>query len=154
MLRELNLTWAFILLLIIILLNIFFDMIATAAQTAEELPFHSLSSRRVSGAVQSVNLIRHAPQVSSLCADVIGDIAGIVSGGVTTIIAAELTSSYGMSGILPSLTLTGIVSSLTIGGKAFFKTIAMRNSNNIIYYLGKLIYYICFPFRKRAKGRK
>ena len=153
-LAQLNLVWAFCVLLVIIFINILFDMVATATQTAEEHPFHSLAARRVAGASQSVAIIRHAPQVANLCADVIGDIAGIISGGATTLIIAELVSVFHFSGIWPSLTLTGLVSSLTIGGKAFCKGIAMYNSNAIVFVMGKIIYYTLLPFRLKPKRKK
>lgn len=61
-------------------INILFDMIGTAVQSAEEKPFHSLAARKVKGARESISVIRHAPQLANLCCDVIGDIAGIISG--------------------------------------------------------------------------
>lgn len=154
MLAEIELWWAFILLFAIIFINVAFDMIGTATQTAQEKPFHSLAARKVSGASDCVNILRHAPQVANLCNDVIGDVAGIISGGATATIVAQLVVTFSLKGILPSLLLTGIVSALTIGGKAFCKTIAMKKSNNIIFFIGKIIYYVCYPFRKLKKGRK
>lgn len=138
-LSRLDVLWAFFILLAIIVINILFDIIGTATQTAEESPFHSLSSRKVKGAAESVMIIRHAPQISNMCCDCMGDIAGIISGAVTTLIVAELVTAFGWEGILPSLILTGIVSSLTIGGKAFFKVIAIRNSNHIVLFMGRLL---------------
>lgn len=57
---------------------------------AEEKPFHSLAARKVKGARESISVIRHAPQLANLCCDVIGDIAGIISGATTTLIVSEL----------------------------------------------------------------
>lgn len=148
MLSDLILVWAFFVLFIIILLNILFDMIATAVQTAEEHPFHSLAARKVHGAQQGVSIIRHSPQVANLCADVIGDIAGIISGGATALIVNQLVAAFGWSAMLPSLILTGIVSALTIGGKAFCKGLAMQNANQIVFIMGKVLYYITYPFKK------
>ncbi len=137
-LSRLDLLWAFFVLLAIIIINILFDIIGTAVQTAEEYPFHSLSARKVPGAAQSVMLIRHAPQIANFCCDVMGDIAGIISGAVTTLIAAEIVSAFHLSSVLPSLVLTGAVSAMTIGGKAFFKVTATKNSNRIIFFMGKI----------------
>ena len=64
-------------------------MIGTAVQSAEEKPFHSLAARKVKGARESISVIRHAPQLANLCCDVIGDIAGIISGATTTLIVSE-----------------------------------------------------------------
>lgn len=151
MLDKLNLTWAFLVLLIIIAINILFDIIGTATQTADETPFHSLSARKAKGAQESVRIIRYAPQVSNLCCDVIGDIAGIISGGATALIVEQLVSAFLFDGIFASLILTGLVSSLTIGGKSLSKAFAMKKSNNIIYIIGKILYF--FNFFKRFKKR-
>ena len=133
--QSLNLFFAFIVLFAIIAINILFDMIGTA----EEKPFHSLAARKVKGARESISVIRHAPQLANLCCDVIGDIAGIISGATTTLIVSELVAKFNLSGILPSLILTGIVSSLTIGGKAMSKGISMNNGNSIVFTVGKIM---------------
>ena len=137
--QSLNLFFAFIVLFAIIAINILFDMIGTAVQSAEEKPFHSLAARKVKGARESISVIRHAPQLANLCCDVIGDIAGIISGATTTLIVSELVAKFNLSGILPSLILTGIVSSLTIGGKAMSKGISMNNGNSIVFTVGKIM---------------
>lgn len=135
--EDLHIALTFVILFAIIAINIFFDLIGTAVMNAEEPPFHSLSSRRVRGASESISIIRHAPQITSLCCDVIGDIAGIISGAATAVIVAELVSVFHFKGMLPSLLLTGIVGSMTIGGKAIFKGVAMQNANAIVFVIGK-----------------
>lgn len=152
---DLHIILAFIILAVIIVINVAFDMFGTAVAAAEEFSFHSLAARKVRGASESVKIIRHAPQVSNLCNDVIGDIAGIISGSSTAIIVAELVASFGLNGVFTSLILTALVASLTIGGKAFFKGIAMQNCNSIIFFLGKCYYYAVHPFAVfRKKKRK
>lgn len=146
--QSLTLFFAFVLLLVIVAINIFFDMIGTAVQSAEERPFHSLAARRVKGAKESISVIRHAPQLANMCCDVIGDIAGIISGATTALIVAELVSAFQLSGILPSLILTGIVGALTIGGKAMSKGISMQNGNAIVFTVGKIMYFFKHIFRK------
>ena len=53
--QSLNLFFAFIVLFAIIAINILFDMIGTAVQSAEEKPFHSLAARKVKGARESIS---------------------------------------------------------------------------------------------------
>lgn len=139
--ESLSIFFAFLLLLLIIVINILFDMVGTAVQSAEETPFHSLASRKVAGARESISIIRHAPQLANMCCDVIGDIAGIISGATTALIVAELVSMFSLKGMLPSLILTGIVGALTIGGKATSKGISMQNGNAIVFIVGKLMYF-------------
>lgn len=135
--EKLSVTAAFVVLFLIIGTNVLFDIIGTAVMAAEEAPFHSLSARKVKGAKESIRLIRHAPQLTNLCCDVIGDIAGIISGAATAAIVTELVFAFGWNSILPSLILSGLVGSLTIGGKAVCKGIAMRNGNSIVFSIGK-----------------
>lgn len=144
--QSMNLFFAFVLLFVIIAINILFDMIGTAVQSAEEKPFHSLAARKVKGARESISVIRHAPQLANLCCDVIGDIAGIISGAATTLIVSELVLKLNLSGILPSLILTGLVGSITIGGKAMSKGISMKNGNSIVFTVGKIM---CFFKHKK-----
>lgn len=147
LMQSLTIFFAFILLLLIIAINIFFDMIGTAVQSAEEKPFHSLATRRVKGAKESISVIRHAPQLANMCCDVIGDIAGIISGATTALIVAELVAAFNWKGILPSLILTGFVGALTIGGKAMSKGVSMQNGNSIVFAVGKMMYFFRHLFR-------
>ncbi len=139
--KSLTIFFAFILLLVIIAVNILFDMVGTAVQSAEEGPFHSLAARKVTGARESISVIRHAPQLANMCCDVIGDIAGIISGATTALIVAELVAMFELQGMLPSLVLTGLVGALTIGGKAMSKGISMQNGNYIVFIVGKIMYF-------------
>lgn len=142
LMAKMSIVWAFIILFAIIGINILFDIIGTAVMSAEEYPFHSLAARKIRGAGETIKIIRHAPQVSNLCCDVIGDIAGIISGAATALIVAELVAAFSLSGMLPSLLLTGLVGAMTIGGKAVCKGVAMQNGNSIVYFIGKTIGFI------------
>ena len=139
---DLNIIWAFLILFLIIGINVLFDVIGTSVLAAEEYPFHSLAARKVPGAKQSIRVIRLAPQVASVCCDIIGDIAGIISGAATTIIISELATIFGIKSILPSLLLTGLVASLTIGGKAVCKGMAMQNGNAIVFIIGRIMHFL------------
>ncbi|MCI9085970.1 MAG: hypothetical protein HFE51_06090 [Clostridia bacterium] len=149
--KSLTVFFAFILLLVIIAVNIIFDMVGTAVQSAEEKPFHSLAARRVAGARESISVIRHAPQLANMCCDVIGDIAGIISGATTALIVAELVQMFQLKGMLPSLILTGLVGALTIGGKAMSKGISMQNGNYIVFIVGRLMYFFKHISLRRKK---
>lgn len=141
-LSGIGIIFAFIVLFIIIGINVLFDIIGTAVMNAEEPPLHSLARRRVFGAAEGIKIIRSAPQISNLCCDVIGDIAGIISGAATALIVEQLASVLGVKALLPSLLLTGIVSALTIGGKAVCKVVAMQNANTVVFTIGKLYAFI------------
>ena len=143
LLRDVNIFLAFLIVLLIVLIGIVFDVIGTAVTAADESPFHAMASRKMYGAKQSIKLIRNANKVSSFCNDVIGDICGVISGTASAFILVKIsTSASPFISKLADLSLTGMVASLTIGGKAFGKTIAIKNSNYIVYKVGVILKFI------------
>ena len=98
-LAQVNNIIAFVILLLVIALGILFDIIGMAATSATEKEFHSMASRRVSGAREAVWLSRNAEKVSSICNDVVGDIAGIISGATGAVIVTRITSGLSPLGV-------------------------------------------------------
>jgi CBS domain containing-hemolysin-like protein len=146
-----------IVVIIIIIIHIAFDIVGTAVTAADETPFHAMASRKLYGAKQSIKLIRNADKVSNLCNDVVGDICGIISGAASTYIIIEIVKT----GLSPQtsilgLSITGLVASLTVGGKSIGKTIAIKNSNYIIYKVAVIIQFFIkrFKFKKSIKKKK
>lgn len=132
---------AFVILLVIVLVGIFFDIVGVAVTSADEKPFHSMASRKVPGAVESIRLLRNAERVSSICNDVIGDICGVVSGCAAATIAAQLLMHFTFSWPQAvSLVLSSLVAGLTVGGKAIGKTYAINSCTQIVHRVGKMIY--------------
>lgn len=146
---------AFFVLLGIILLGILFDIVGVAVAAAAEAPFHSLAARNVAGAREGFFFIKHAEKVSSFCNDVIGDIAGIISGAGSAVIASAIGAHFGGAGAtVAALLASGIVASLTIGGKALGKTYALSHANQIVYRVGLWVHYIRKPFVKPKRKKK
>ncbi len=140
-LKEANLVTAFVVILIIICVNIIFDIIGTAVTAAEEAPFHAMASRKLYGAKQSIKLLRNADKVSNVCNDVVGDICGIISGAAGAYIVIRMIGNQ--EGItIVELVVTGMITALTVGGKALGKTIALSNSNYIIYKVSVVVKFI------------
>ena len=135
--KNVNLFFAVLILVVFIVLGIIFDMVGVAVTSADEEPFHSMSSRKVSGAKQAVYLKKNADKVSSFCNDVIGDICGIISGSVGVTISIYLSNH--MLLFISTLLVTAIIAALTIGGKAIFKSVAINKSNEILYSFAKII---------------
>lgn len=143
LMNKVNLAMAFVILISFVLIGIVFDVIGVAVTSANEVPFHSLSSQKIRGAKESVRLIRSADRVGSFCNDVIGDIVGIISGSATTVIVAMIMSSgIGFQQFALTTVMTAIVAALTIGGKAAGKRIAIEKSNDIVFFVGKVISFI------------
>ncbi len=140
---KVNLAMAFVILITFVLIGILFDVIGVAVTSANETPFHSLSSQKIRGAKEAVRLIRNADRVGSFCNDVIGDIVGIISGSATTVIVAMIISSgINITNFALTVVMTALVAALTIGGKAAGKRLAIDKSNSIVFFVGKVISYI------------
>lgn len=129
----------FIILIIVISIGIIFDMIGVAVLTSNEAAFHAKASRKISGAKESLFLIKNSVKISSICNDVIGDICGIVSGGLSTVLTINICHHFNLSLTMMTIILTAVVSSLTVGGKAAFKVIAHKNCDKITFFVGRFI---------------
>ena len=117
---------------------IFFDMIAIAVTVGSEEDFHAQASKKIKGAKTAIKLIRNSTKVSNFCADVIGDICGVLSGAISAVIVLKMTEYYGASEDIQFI-MSALVASLTVGGKAFTKGIAKRNCTKIIGLVCKFI---------------
>lgn len=127
-----------IILLVVISIGILFDMIGVSTMTSKEAPFHAMNAKKVKGASSCIKLLKNANKVSSICNDVIGDICGIVSGSLGAVLIIYL-STLGMNSLLATILVTSFISALTVGGKAYFKTVAMKKCDKIVFCVGKLI---------------
>lgn len=157
LLEDVHIYLAFLIVLVIVVIGIVFDIIGIAVTAADESPFHAMASRKFYGAKQSIKLIRNANKVSSVCNDVVGDICGVISGTASAFIIVKISLySNAFVSTLVGLSLTGVVAALTIGGKAIGKTIAIENSNYIVYKVGVILKFVIgrISFRKANKKRK
>lgn len=144
---------SFLIVFVIIIISIMFDLVGTAATAADEAPFHSMASRKLYGAKQAIWLIRNADKVSNFCNDVVGDICGVISGTAAAFIVYKFAGGdVDAQNAFFGLVITAMVASLTVGGKAFGKSIALNNSNYIIYKVAVVINF--FRFRSIRKKKK
>jgi len=147
---KMDVEFAVLVLIFIIAVGILFDMIGVAVTTAEETPFHALASKKVKSAETAVWLIRNAEKVSNFCNDVIGDVAGVVSGTTAAVIVAHLFQEGSDAEFYMGIVVTAVIASVTVGGKAIGKGISMRNSNQIVYLASKVI--CIFRTKKDRRG--
>ena len=141
--EKVDILVSFVILLLVIFLGIIFDIIGISVTIAEETPFHSRSTRGYKGSKEAIKLIRNADKVSSFCNDVIGDIAGVISGGLAAAIAVNILKSYSfINAAALNLLLTAVVSAITVGGKAVGKGIALKCGENIVLKVSVVIYYL------------
>ena len=148
---------AFLILLGIIFIGIIFDIIGMAVATADEKPFHAMAARKVPGAKASIQLLRNAERVSSICNDVVGDICGVVSGSASATIAGQILMNFEFSWPnVVSLAMSALVAGLTVGGKAIGKNVAVNSATVIVHGVGRIIYFLgnIPAFFKKKKSKK
>lgn len=139
-----NIVIIFILLIIVISTGIIFDMIGTSVLTSKESSFHAKSSKKIKGAKEAISLLKNNAQVSNLCLDVFGDVFGILSGSLGAVLTISIASKFKVSLPLISVLVGALISALTVGGKAGFKNIAIKNSDFIVFRVGKLKHFFKF----------
>ena len=133
-----NLAVMIVITVLVIVFGIIFDMIGTASLTSNEATFHAKSSRKIKGAKESLSLIKNSVKVASVCNDVVGDICGIISGGMGAMVAISLSKFLGNNVVLSSIIVSSIISSLTVGGKAIFKRVAIKRCDDIVFLVGRI----------------
>lgn len=133
-----NLIISMLLLVLLIVINIAFDGVAVAATACELPPLLAMSAKKVPGSKIAVKLVQNAEKVSNICADVIGDICGIVSGAyaITIIVGLVRQNPYGY---LYNIIFSSVIAALTVGGKAFIKKIAIKKSKEMILFASRVI---------------
>jgi CBS domain containing-hemolysin-like protein len=139
-----SLTLGLVLLLFIILVGVIFDIVGVSATAGEEAPFHAMASKRVPGAKQAIWLVRNADSVSAFCNDLIGDVAGTLSGAVGVAIVFHVFNlghlSAGLGETLANTFMVALIAALTVGGKSIGKNFAISHSTTILILVGRLLY--------------
>ncbi len=153
-----------VIVLLLVMIGVFFDMLGLASAAAEETPFHAMASKKVKGARQAIAVVRNADRFSNFCNDVVGDVAGVISGAASAFVVMKLLSSIEPGNerlhTAVSVVFAGLVSALTVGGKAMGKSLAIRHATEIVLAIGKLFYvlehrlHIKIFTRKKPKNGK
>ena len=120
-------------LIVVILIGILFDIIGTAVISAHESTFHAMAAKQVPAANQAIKLVKRAGEVANFCNDLVGDIAGTLSGAMGAIVANSLGEPVLVTLMAP------LVSTLTVGGKALGKGAAIKYADRIIYQVASVL---------------
>lgn len=146
--KKSNVIISILVLCLLIIIAIIFDAIGVAATSCDIAPLLSMAARKVKGAAIAVKLVKNNEKVAAICNDVIGDISGIISGACAAAIilkfAVDNPNMY-----LFNILLTAIVSAITVGGKAFFKSVAIKNSKEMIMFASRVIGIFYHPKNKK-----
>lgn len=130
-----------IIILCVIAIGIIFDMLGASSLTSKESTFHAMNAKKIKGAKQAIKLIRNNVKVSSICNDIVGDICGIISGGLGAVLAIDITNKFNINLTIVTMIISAVISALTVGGKAIFKRIAVKNSDKILFSVSKILYF-------------
>lgn len=143
-------------LLVIIAIGVVFDVIGVASTAADLPPLNARAAKRVPGAKLALILASNSDRVSSFCSDVVGDICGIISGSAAAAILFSLALNSASQQNVANIAIVSVVASLTVGGKAAAKSLAIKNSTDILLGAGRVIYFFqsLLPWRKGHKKGK
>ena len=147
-----GIVFAILMVFIFIAIAVATDMVGVAVLACDEAPFKAMASRKVKGAKQGLYLIKNSAKIASLCADVVGDVCGILSGAAGASIVAKITIDFQNANlaILVASLITAFIAGVTIFGKALGKRKAMDSCNSIILKVGKVLSL----FTKQPKNKK
>ena len=126
-------------IILVISIGILFDLIGASSLTSKESTFHAMSAQKVKGAKTAIFLIQNNAKVSSICNDIIGDICGIVSGGLGAVLAINIAEHFHVNAAYITMIVAALISALTVGGKAIFKNVAIKHSDTILFRVAKIV---------------
>lgn len=147
-----NLIVALLICLLLILISIIFDGIGVAVTNCDIKPLTAMAARKVPGSRRALRLVQNSEKVSSICCDVIGDICGVISGACSAAIVIRIIAMSGSSyQLLISIVMSATIAALTVGGKAIGKTIAIRNSKELVMLTSRIIGLFAREEKKEKK---
>jgi len=151
LISELNTFFSLLVLLLVIMLNVLFDTLGMAVVSADPTVFHAMASRKLPGAKKALWLIQNSEKVANFCNDVVGDIAGVISGTAAAAILMGILQEAGIQkGMLwYSALFTAVISSVTVGGKAAGKFLGVRKANAMLLTVAKILEF--FSFSKKSR---
>lgn len=149
LLKDVNIFVGIIMLLSVILIGIIFDIIGVSVTSADQKLFHSMAANRIQEGKVAIDLIKNADKVSSFCNDVIGDMAGIISGALGASLLSKIYDKFNDINIaLIGTLITASVAGFTVGGKSLGKSVAINKYREIIFFISKIILKFRNIFKK------
>lgn len=133
--NNLGLIPAILILLIVISLGVITDIIGVAVTVGNEEDFHAKASKKIEGAKSSIKLIRNSAKVANICCDVIGDICGVLSGAISSMLAVKIAQILHIE-INTNFLISAVVAAVTVGSKAAGKVIGQEHSTEIVHIVG------------------
>lgn len=134
---------AFLVVLLLISIGVAFDILGTSVTAADSAPFNAMAAKKVAGARQSLWLVKNADRVANFTNDVVGDVAGAVTGAAGATVALQMNNALQGSPTslkITTLAVVGLIAALTVGGKAAGKTFAIENATDVVMVAGRVLY--------------
>ena len=72
-----------------------------------------------------------------------------MSGSLGAVLTLTIVQAMKLPMTITTMVITSIIGALTVGGKAMFKTVATKNSDTIVFTVGKIKNF--FTFEKNKK---
>lgn len=108
-----------------------------------------MAANRIQEGKVAIDLIKNADKVSSFCNDVIGDMAGIISGALGASLLSKIYDKFSDINIaLIGTLITASVAGFTVGGKSLGKSVAINKYREIIFFISKIILKFRNIFKK------
>ena len=128
-----------VLLILFILLAVVCDMIGVAVASADVAPFMAMASKKVRGAKETIKLLQNADKASSFFCDIVGDACGIICGAIGASIITVISINGQIWQVIIAALMSALIAAITVFGKAIGKAIAIQDSGNIVFRVGKLL---------------
>jgi CBS domain containing-hemolysin-like protein len=122
-----------------LLISILFDCIGVAAISADKNFFYPLIKKGERGALIGLGLARHSEKVASILCDIVGDICNILSGSAAAAITVKILASVNGNDVIITTLISSSIAAIAVFGKATGKTYAVKNANQIVLKLGKIL---------------
>ena len=144
-----------IVIVVFLIIAIITDMIGVAIASCDIKNFRAMASRKVRGAKEAIMLYKHADMVSSIFADILGDICSILSGAAGAAVTTRLITSAmsDFTGVVVASLVSAVIASLLIFGKALMKRYSMNHSDKIILIIGKILSIFHRQKPKKSKNK-
>lgn len=134
---------------VVVLIGVFADIVGVSATRAHEKPFMARASKRIPGAREGLYLVRHADAVATVLLDLVGDLAGTVSGALAAGLVLRLVHPHALA--LATAIAVGVLSAFTVGLKALAKAYAVRRADAVVSVAGRVLHSLgVLPFRPKG----
>lgn len=149
-----NIIISIVVILVFLVIAIITDMIGVAITSCDEKNLRAMAARKIRGAKEAIILQKNGDKVSSIFADILGDVCGILSGAAGASVASALITQNmsSFTGVVIASLVSAIIAALIIFGKALMKKYSMNHSEKIILIMGKIM--SIFHISKKEKNTK